>query len=56
MSQKEKLLHLFKKKQSVSYTDAKQRGVKNLRQQVYFLGQGGHQIINVDKQEYRLLR
>lgn len=55
MSQKAKLLELFRSRLSVSEKQAKQAGINNFRQQVYFLRQDEYKIINTNTRTYRLL-
>lgn len=55
MSQKQTLMNLLKEHRKISKQKAESEGVKNLRQQVYFLRKDGYNIINCGKQEYKLI-
>lgn len=54
MSQKQKL-QLLLQRGPVRVDQAQKEGIRNPRQQVYFLRGEGMRIINSDKQEYRIV-
>lgn len=55
MKQIQHLKKLFERHEEISDREAKDEGIKHLRQQVYFLRQKGYRIINTDKKTYKML-